>query len=466
MTISIVASTYNNLIVGSNGTLACKLSEDLKYFKLITTNVKDSIVIMGRKTWFSIPLCDRPLQDRQNIVLTNNQELLKCKDQGCKFMTVEKFKMWYNRNTDVFIIGGAQIYNLFLQTIDPILMPSRLYITEMRHSEKLQCTTKIDYIPKDFNIISHTKKEYHGDISYRYLIYKRQKTENSEEIYLNLLKDVLTSTGAISVFGRQTRMDISQSVPLLTSKYLNWKACIEELLWFLRGDTDSKILERKGVNIWKENTSREFIETRNLDYKEGIIGPAYGWNWRFFGARYSEVFSDTSIFDTSKIGGVDQIENIIHLLKTDPFSRRIVLSSWNPIDIDKCVLPPCHYTCTFYVDEDSSGQKHLSCHYIMRSNDLFLGAPWNIFSYTVLTYILAMKCDMKPKELVYSVSDAHIYNNHIEQVITQLQRTVRAQPKLVLNDMIKNIHISNICVGDFDVIGYYPDKSIHGEMAV
>jgi thymidylate synthase len=308
------------------------------------------------------------------------------------------------------------------------------------------------------------------------LIYRRNDVGVCpEQVYLDLLKDVQvngkcrrdrTKTGTLSVFGRQTTMDISKSIPLVTTKRVPWKACIEELLWFLRGDTDSKILEDKGVNIWKGNTSREFIDSTGLNYREGILGTGYGWNWRFYGAKYSQEFADTSTIDTRLIGGVDQIQNIIHLLKTDPFSRRIVLTAWNPTDIDRCVLPPCHYTCTFYVEEDTNGQKHLSCHYIMRSNDLFLGAPWNIFSYAVLTYLLALKCDMKPKSLVYSCSDVHIYNNHLPQVTEQLLREPRASPKLLIRPAVKKMRFSDIHVDDFDVVGYFPDKAIHADMAI
>jgi thymidylate synthase len=268
------------------------------------------------------------------------------------------------------------------------------------------------------------------------------------------------------MFGHQISFDISQSIPLFTTKRVPWKSCIEELLWFMRGDTDAKILQHKGVHIWDGNTSREFLDSRGLQhYDAGILGAGYGWQWRFFGANYSQAFADTSEIDRSKIGGFDQLAYVENELRTNPFSRRIMMSYWNPTDFDKTSLLPCHFTCQFYVTE-RYGERYLSCHFVMRSNDLFLGNPFNIFSYAVLTYILAMRCDMKPDRLVYSVGDAHIYKNHLEQVAEQLHRSPRPFPKLRLNSEVRTKSIDNITVDDFDIVGYFPHPSIRAPMAI
>jgi thymidylate synthase len=241
---------------------------------------------------------------------------------------------------------------------------------------------------------------------------------------------------------------------------------VEELLWFCRGDTDAKILQKKGIKIWDGNTSREFLDNRGLyHYDEGILGAGYGWQIRFQGAKYSQNFADTSKCDTSLIGGFDQLAYIENLLKTDPFSRRIMMCYWNPSDFDKTALLPCHYSIQFYVTEEK-GERYLSSHFIMRSNDVFLGNPVNISSYSVLTYILALKCNMKPKELVYSCSDTHIYRNHITQVKEQLSRTCMPFPKLKLDDSIKNKDWPDITINDFELIGYFSHPSIKAPMAI
>jgi thymidylate synthase len=162
---------------------------------------------------------------------------------------------------------------------------------------------------------------------------------------------------------------------------------------------------------------------------------------------------------------IDQLAYVENLLRNDPFSRRIMMSYWNPVDFDKTALVPCHVTCQFYVTE-KSGERYLSCHFMMRSNDMFLGNPFNIFSYAVLTYILAIRCNMKPDRLVYSVGDAHIYKNHLQQVAEQLSRPLRPLPKLKVNQEIRNKRIENITIDDFDIIGYHPHSSISASMAV
>jgi len=293
-----------------------------------------------------------------------------------------------------------------------------------------------------------------------------------EQKYLDLLKDVMqngserqdrTGTGTLSVFGRQLRFDISPNVcPILTTKRIPWKHCIEELLWFLRGDTNSKILEEKGVKIWKGNSSRDFLDKRNLqNLQEGDIGPGYGFQWRHYGAVYKGCHL------SYENQGIDQIMNIINTLKTNPFDRRIVLSSWNPKDLNNTALPPCHCFAQFYVEKGKDGRNNLSCHMYQRSVDTFLGFPWNIMSYSVLTKILALKCDMDPKELVISTGDTHIYTNHIQSVNTQLQRTpLNPFPQLILKDRIKDIDFSEITIEDFELIGYKPLEAIKGVMAI
>lgn len=276
---------------------------------------------------------------------------------------------------------------------------------------------------------------------------------SADEIYRDLVRHVLlngiprpdrTGTGTISVFGHMMRFDISKSVPLLTTKFVPWRIVIEELLWFMKGKTDVKLLQDKNVHIWDKNSSREFLDKRGLNhYEEGDIGPSYGWQWRHTGAIYGGCRANYTGH------GHDQLAEVIHLLKTDPFSRRIVMTAWVPSYIEEMALPPCHFSCQFYVT--MGNPFHLSCLMNQRSADIGLGLPFNIFSYAVLTYILAKMCNMVPHELIISIGDAHIYNNHITQLKEQLARAAFPSPTLTINN-IENIE--SLTIKDFIVNNY------------
>jgi thymidylate synthase len=241
---------------------------------------------------------------------------------------------------------------------------------------------------------------------------------SSEEGYLQLLKDTMqhgekreTRNGAvISRFGCMMNFkNIGQQFPLLTTKKMFFRGILEELLWFLRGSTNAKDLQEKGVHIWDGNSSREYLDSiGKQDYVEGELGPVYGWQWRKFGKDYGNK-------EDSKC--VDQIKYVIEELQKDNNSRRAVLSAWNPVDLDKMALPPCHILYVFYKNKDG-----LSCHMTMRSSDLFLGLPFNIASTALLTHILAKVLHIKPNEVSLSLCDAHIYEEHVEKVNIQLEK--------------------------------------------
>ena len=297
--------------------------------------------------------------------------------------------------------------------------------------------------------------------------------------YLDLLRDIVlngttrmdrTGTGTRSVFGRQLHFDLScGNLPMITTRFTSFKIILHELLFFLSGSTDStRYLEEKGIRIWSGNTSRSFLDSRGLrDLPEGDIGAGYGFQWRHYGAEYGTCKDD---YDGK---GIDQLAEVLHLLKTDPFSRRICMTAWNPVALARMALPPCH-SCfvQFYVDEyiddcgstPPNGKKQLSCHMYQRSVDCFLGLAINIPSYALLTAILANMCDMTPRELVISTGDTHIYSNHIEQVHTQLGRNPLPSPKLIIKRRIETL--SDISTEDFDLVGYMYHPSIKAPMAV
>jgi thymidylate synthase len=293
-----------------------------------------------------------------------------------------------------------------------------------------------------------------------------------DNIYLNLIKDVLnngtlrndrTGTGTLSVFGRQLRFDLTQGIPILTTKRIPWKTCIKELLWFLRGETNTNILKSQGVHIWNKNSTRQYLNSKNLNnYPEGEIGPGYGFQWRNFGGIY-DPYASQHINGT----GIDQLNYIIQEIKQNPFSRRLYMTAWNPFQIKQMALPPCHVSAQFYIEEDEKKQKWISCHMYQRSVDCFLGLPFNILSYSVLTHIIANMTgdDIRPKNLIISTGDTHLYTNHIQQINTQLLRSPFDYPELLVNPLIKNKKLEEITINDFLIIDYHSHDSIFAELS-
>jgi len=280
----------------------------------------------------------------------------------------------------------------------------------------------------------------------------------SDELNESSLREDRTGTRTYSVFGDQIRFDISTHAPLLTTKHVPWRLCVEELLWFLHGRTDAKELARKGVRVWDGNSSREFLDKSGLSHlREGDCGANYSFQWRFFGQKYVDCDTAYEPYTAS-----DQIANILHLLRTDPTSRRMVLSAWNPCDLANTALPPCHMSAQFYVRRDGA----ICCHMYQRSCDVFLGLPWNIFSYTALTYLLAKMTGYVPGELVISFGDAHVYADHWNQIKTQMARVPLAAPMLVISDEVKEKRIEDITIDDFRVFGYLHHPHIKAQMSV
>lgn len=282
---------------------------------------------------------------------------------------------------------------------------------------------------------------------------------NLEEAqYIDLVKKILTSgsrrddrtgTGTLSLFGAQMRFDLTNDcLPLLTTKRVNWCAIVHELLWMISGCTDSCQLARRGTNIWNVNGSRKFLDSRGFTTRrEGDLGPVYGFQWRHFGATYVDC-------DTNYTGqGIDQLAKIVEQIKREPSSRRIIMSAWNPMDEELMVLPPCHVLAQFYVNGDE-----LSCQLYQRSGDMGLGVPFNIASYSLLTHMLAHVCNLRAKEFIYTLGDAHIYLNHVDQLEMQITREPRAFPRLKIQRTVPTI--DDFCLVDFKLIDYTPHSSI------
>lgn len=776
--------------IGKDGRLILSIPDDLRFFKRITCmkNGKQNVVVMGRKTWESLPF---RLPQRHNIVLTRNPKNVKTQGNGVSVMNFQSFCKWYSNHDDnnVFVIGGEEIYKLFFK--ERTVKINSIYLTQAEfinptpipipsELQEADAFFPICGLENKYSLAWVSEKKRYNFVEYRCLKFMPTIEDScgKEKEYLNLCKNVLygshtrldrTGVGTISSFGHQIKFDVSTCVPLLTTKRVPWKHVIHELLWFMRGDTDTNILKRSGVSIWNGNSSREFLDSRGLDYQEGILGPCfppgimtltdsgykcvsevkdtdllyshkgrwqeiikihknkytgkvytiqtnchpeitctsehpfmcktfggidkeiewtsakniipgrhsvgiiinsknilpdflpefisdymywwifgvyttsglchgetqtlftlnnktvveklkkvfknklktvdsclnlhvlndshltilftdnfgnakkiipewiqdapvvyiesflkgikesctnnnefsvdiaysiqrlylklgikccvyktlsgyvvskqgqdyknihileghawyivehkyeqnvsdqvvynffvnedntytvhnlavhncYGWQWRHFGAPYNECFADTSKNHgkNKTIGGFDQLNYVIKELKENPFSRRALMSFWNPPDLEKMALPPCHYSVQFY-SRDVSGTMFLDCHFTMRSTDLFLGAPFNLFSYTVFLYIVALKVNMLPGILVYTGGDVHIYNNHVDQVKKQLSRNPRPFPVLLIDPIVKNKEIKDISIEDFDIAGYFPHPGIKADMAI
>jgi thymidylate synthase len=277
-----------------------------------------------------------------------------------------------------------------------------------------------------------------------------------EHQYLNLIRKILregvyvidrTKVGTFSIFGAMCKYSLRTDFPLFTTKRVFWKGVVEELLWFIQGDTNSNHLSMKGVKIWDAHGSREFLDSRGLhDNKEGDLGPVYGHQWRRFG-------------ESENNKGVDQLMECIKLIKTDPTSRRIILNSWNALDLDKMALPPCHILAQFSV---RNGE--LSCLMYQRSCDMGLGVPFNVASYSLLTCLIAHSCGLKPGDFIHSMGDTHIYTDHVPELNIQLLREPKPFPKLIITSEPKNI--DEYTFSDFSIEGYNPHPTIKMKMAI
>ncbi|MEC8826970.1 MAG: thymidylate synthase [Verrucomicrobiota bacterium] len=264
--------------------------------------------------------------------------------------------------------------------------------------------------------------------------------------YLDLLNLVLengkaradrTGTGTIGVFGAQARFDLRESFPCLTTKKLHLRSIIHELLWFLNGDTNIKYLNDNGVTIWDEWAD-----------EDGNLGPVYGKQWRSW-----------AVGDGGET--IDQLARVVDSIKNNPTSRRHIVSAWNPADVEDMALPPCHTMFQFYVDATAG---ELSCQLYQRSADLFLGVPFNIASYALVTMMMAQVCDLKPGDFVHTFGDLHLYQNHLDQAREQLSREPRTLPQMEINPDVKEI--DGFCYEDFELIGYDPHPTIKAPIAV
>ncbi len=500
---SLILAVDSDFGIAKNGVIPWIIKEDLSHFRVTTT---DNIIIMGGKTYESIG--SKPLSNRINIVIsrklaktsltnTSNTQVIFVNSIESCIETCRNLdnisnptrSLSANNLTNLpnnflnnlslagkkkrFVIGGAEIANEF---IDRDLF-DELIITHINHI--YNCNT---VLPKLSEYMKKFKKSLLTHLLYDVNIYKYTYRNVEEEKLLNLMFNIVengntrmerTGIGAKSLFAEQLKFDLSNNnFPLITTNKIFLRGIFEELMLMLRGQTDSKILESKGINIWKPNTTREFLDKRGLkDLPVGDMGHSYGFSFRHFGANYINC-------ETSYEGqGFDQLKYILHEIKNNPTSRRIRVSLWEPNKMQYAALPPCLEQYQFYVDG-----KHLSCIMNQRSSDIAVAGGWNIAAGALLTILLAKVCGLTPSKLTWNVGDVHIYNNLIEQVKDQIIRQPKKFPKLEIvglphsdiesNDSgdsnYKNNHdidailysLLNINFDNLKLSYYYPDPHI------
>jgi dihydrofolate reductase/thymidylate synthase len=524
----VVAVCKGSRGIGAGGQLPWRLRSDMQYFKQLTRSTSDATkrnaVIMGRKTWQSIPTKFRPLDDRVNVVLSRNPEAKKELDLPEGVVVAESLEKALELLAEdaelgctienVYVIGGGSVYAEALALKQSC---AKLYVTEIEKAEPpkpaavaaneaentgstntpppsgaavegakpaasaFDCDTFFPALPSEFYAEARrTPPKVEGGLRYEFVELAPRSVDvgdagsassapspaappHEENQYLDLVREVIehgdlrhdrTGVGTLSKFGVQMRYDLSERFPLLTTKAVFWRGVAEELLWFLNGETSAKKLQDKKIRIWDGNSSREFLDSIGLtEREEGDLGPVYGWQWRHFGGTYTDMHADyTGV-------GVDQVAQVLHAIKNKPHDRRIILSAWNPADIPKMALPPCHMFAQFYVADGA-----LSCQMYQRSADLGLGVPFNIASYALLTCIFAHLTGLKRGSFVHTIGDAHVYLNHVDALKEQLKRVPRPFPTLTIDPSVDSIEG---CTFDhFKIDGYDPYPKIKMDMAV
>lgn len=482
------------------------LKKDMtKFLQLTTTtSVPDKInaVIMGKNTYLSLPDQHRPLKHRLNFIVSSTMTQSDI-TSPCVYVykTLQEAVASATSNPMVdfvFVIGGVRLCEEAMSL--PIC--SHLFVTEI---DKTFPTADVFFPAISSNNFSKTQTTSYNeaDLTITDVVYERKnaamnglptraitnvntipdimnymKTDpNSFEFnYLKCLERVLangercsnrTGIDTISVFDENMQFEIkklpdgSYQLPVLTTKKIFLKGAITELLWMLRGGTSAKWLQERDVHIWDGNSTREYLDRTGLtDYAEGELGPVYGHQWVNWG------HSDWRNKDI-KTAGINQVQKLINIIKTDPYSRRLVLSAWNVSDLDKMALPPCHIMYIFKVSDHDKPIKTLNCKLVMRSNDMFLGSPFNILNTSVLTILMSKACNMNPGKIAVSITDAHIYVNHIEMVLEQLSRTPFRFPSMRIDKQIDSWEdMLELTIDDFVLQNYNCWPVIKAPMAV
>jgi dihydrofolate reductase/thymidylate synthase len=455
MNTELILAIDKNFGIGYKNMLPWNVKDELRLFRTKTLN---STVIVGSKTFINLPYLDKRnvicLSKKTDIKALNFYKLFSKNPESIIVNSLEEADEKV-KTEKVFVIGGYEIYKLALSIPNYI---NKIHLSILNNV--YECDTFFDKkLIRDFIITEQTSYE-----EFTHYVLERDGSKGEIQ-YLNLLENILTNGvlspgrngNTISTFVNHLSFDLRNGFPLLSTKKMFIRGIIEELLFFLRGDTDTKILEEKDVNIWKGNTSKEFIESRKLPYAEGVMGQLYGYQWRFFNAPY-KLDSEGRPFKPE--GGVDQLANVIKLIKEDPKSRRILLTSFNPEQSETGVLYPCHsIICQFYVEGE-----YLDMFCYNRSSDMFLGVPFNIASSSLFLMIIGKLTNKTPRYFNLTLGDSHIYQQHLDAVKEQLNRLPYRLPNIILPDINTLEDIEKLESKNFILINYKSHSSIKADM--
>ena len=465
---NVILATDLNGGFGLNNKLPWDLPIDFDFFKSITKqnsilpgiNDEPNILIMGRKTWESMDC--KPLFKRTSFVISSNYENLNQKKLSNTIFFPDFLSAYiesnYRLNSTIWVIGGKQIYDTALKH----WACDKVYWTEIKGQFEADTFINMkDYSIKWTSVITKQDTNKNDSNIYQLDFHEGILNPNIETQYLGTLYDVISNgyerhtRNAVthSKFMKTLICDLADGFPLLTTKKMFWKGIVEELLFFIRGNTDSTKLSNKGVKIWEPNTSREFLDSINFNnYPVGEMGPMYGYQWRHFNKPYPSSDNDYQ--------GIDQLKKIIEEIKTDPASRRIIMTDFNPQQVNQSVLYPCHSIVTqFYVEFG-----RLNCSMYQRSGDLFLGIPFNIASTALLLSIVSELTGLEPGKVYLLIGDYHIYGSHADAVYEQLKRTPKKFPKLEMISFKTLEDVENASFDDFKITGYECDSAIKASM--
>jgi len=504
--------------IGKNNSIPWNLPEDMKRFRQITSFIPEDLkndpyyaymnmVVMGRKTWDSLPAKFRPLPNRINVILSHQTpENIDDTDHPLVHVISNLDQIFslslgkHNQNEikkeikiyETLVIGGSSLYQMALES--PYC--HTLYITELYHDFSCDVTfpkfeiqnhhqakvpERLKEIAAGFPLhvenqgykligASEIECDTQNKIYYRFLVYQNVKLTDSlkpwvneeETRYLELMKEILdqgyerldrTQIGTYALPGQCLKFNLRQHFPISTSKKMAFRWVFEELKLYITGKTDAKILSNQGIPIWDGNTSREFLDKRGLShYPEGDMGETYGFNFRHFGGQYIDCHHEYG-----PDVGFDQLGYVINELKTNPGSRRIIINLWNPATAHKAALPSCLFYYQFCVNPED---KELNCVIHLRSSDYFLANNWNTCTGAILTHLLCNLegIDLTPGDLTVMVSDAHIYKSHLKYVYQNLTREPYPYPRLVVKEKKKSIE--DFTFDDLELVGYKSHAAI------
>jgi dihydrofolate reductase/thymidylate synthase len=470
----VIIAFTNDGGIGYNNTIPWKCKEDLKIFKEKTLN---NVILVGRKTYESLPI----LKERIILVVSKNINYITNYKDNVYFFggdnSIDNAINFYNinyNNKKLFIAGGADIYNYILKS-EKLYNKIKLLHISLINIENIKCDVFID--KKLFfnnsiikNKITYYKNNLNDHDFEHYELIPLQKNKGEYQ-YLNLIEDIISINNSrytrngktLSIFcPKPLIFDLRNGFPLMTTKKTYLYAIIEELLFFLKGETDSKILENKGIKIWSGNTSRQFLDNLGKQYRdEGKMGPMYGYQWRYYGSEYDEKTGKPLIKDGNKY--IDQLKDVIDLINNDPTSRRILMTDYNPLQAKEGVLYPCHsIILQFYVDNE-----YLDLFCYNRSQDVALGVPFNIASTSLLLIIISKITKKIPRYFNLSIGDAHIYEEHIQPLKEQLNRIPYIFPTININKQLDTIEdINNLVFNDFELLNYKSHPIIKMKMIV